>query len=424
MNTEEFEQLVRLNSELRSVEFKSPGDIKDDKLLKKVIKASLGLSSIRGGGYIVIGIVEDKINRQLEFKGLTDEQAKSWSYDGLGDQISLYADPYVNFHPPETVSYQGNTFVVIRINEFEEVPILCKKDAQELKQGYCYVRTRRKPETISIPTQTEMRELLELAVIKGVKKYLSQTASLGIDIKQITQQLNPDFNSSTIAKLRDMGYWRVTIILNSVEAALLRGGDLYELVSNASVNAHTRFFPRYKRPYISGTSANYANLNSEGNDFLNGEPETWRMFENGVFIFYFGIYPDWVNPDILKERNLSPGKNMNLEDIIVTFSRIIQLALNFITAKKIQSHTVQINVELDGLGERVLYSNNPISFIESWRGYIAGTTRYHYSDQFTTIQLLADANDISIQWAKHFLNNVFQVSLSENILKDIQTLNY
>ncbi len=78
MNTEEFEQLVRLNSELRSVEFKSPGDIKDDKLLKKVIKASLGLSSIRGGGYIVIGIVEDKINRQLEFKGLTDEQAKSW----------------------------------------------------------------------------------------------------------------------------------------------------------------------------------------------------------------------------------------------------------------------------------------------------------------------------------------------------------
>jgi hypothetical protein len=43
-----------------------------------------------------------------------------------------------------------------------------------------YVRGRGKPETIEVPTQTEMRELLELAVDKGVQAFLARAGRVGL----------------------------------------------------------------------------------------------------------------------------------------------------------------------------------------------------------------------------------------------------
>lgn len=107
MSDEKFAQLLVLNSELRSVEDKGPGAITDMSLVWRVIRASPGLSNIRGGRYIIIGIEEDKANHKLNLEGLTKGQAKSWSIDALGYQIALYADVYVSFLPPETVTHQG-----------------------------------------------------------------------------------------------------------------------------------------------------------------------------------------------------------------------------------------------------------------------------------------------------------------------------
>jgi hypothetical protein len=62
--------------------------------------------------------------------------------------------------------------VFINVAEFDELPIICKKEYPEiLRRGAIYVRSKRgKPETIEVPTEVEMREIIEMAVDKGNRK--------------------------------------------------------------------------------------------------------------------------------------------------------------------------------------------------------------------------------------------------------------
>ena len=66
---------------------------------------------------------------------------------------------------------------------FADIPVLCKRDYQDvLRSGACYVRSRRKPETTEIPTQADMRDLLELATEKKLRERLAQMERVGMII--------------------------------------------------------------------------------------------------------------------------------------------------------------------------------------------------------------------------------------------------
>ena len=93
-----------------------------------------------------------------------------------------YADPNVNFDL-EVREYNGNRYVVLQVDEFLDVPVLCKKAYGDvLRGGACCVRTRRKPETSEIPTQAHMRDLLDLAIEKGVRRFLAQAQRVGLAV--------------------------------------------------------------------------------------------------------------------------------------------------------------------------------------------------------------------------------------------------
>ncbi len=49
-----------------------------------------------------------------------------------------------------------------------------------LREGARYVRRRGKPETSEIPTQSEMRELLDLAIEKGVRRFIARARAVGL----------------------------------------------------------------------------------------------------------------------------------------------------------------------------------------------------------------------------------------------------
>ena len=67
------------------------------------------------------------------------------------------------------------------VEEFSDIPVLCKRSYDNvLRDGACYVRTRRKPETSEIPTQADMRDLLDLAIDKGVSKFLNRAQRVGL----------------------------------------------------------------------------------------------------------------------------------------------------------------------------------------------------------------------------------------------------
>ncbi|MYA62205.1 MAG: ATP-binding protein [Dehalococcoidia bacterium] len=178
MTEEDFSRIMGLGHELSGVEFKSPGPMSNRRLVAQVIRAILGMCNRRDGGTVIIG-VEDA-QGVLNPVGLTEPDLSEWSYDALADQIARYADPSASF-AVDVREYDGNSYVVIEVEEFSDIPVLCKRSYGDvLQDGACYVRPRRKPETSSIPTQADMRDLLDLAIEKGVTRFLERARRVGL----------------------------------------------------------------------------------------------------------------------------------------------------------------------------------------------------------------------------------------------------
>ena len=191
MTDEEFEALITQDIEGRRLEFKGPGPLTDGRLVAQVTKAALGMANNRDGGNIVVGVAE--IEGSPVRTGLEIEDLATWSFDALADQLARYADPNVSF-TLAMKEFEDKQFLLIEVREFDEIPVLCKRAHSDLlREGACYVRTSRKPETSELPTQTEMRELLGLATEKGVRRYIEQLERLGIiALPSVTLQVEDD----------------------------------------------------------------------------------------------------------------------------------------------------------------------------------------------------------------------------------------
>ncbi len=148
----------------------------------------LGMANRRNGGHVIIGINDET----FEAVGLQDDQLRTWNeYDELSEAVNSYATPSISFEV-EVLDIEGKKLVVLSVDEFTDIPILCRKEYQvptsqkgerpppTLRRGACYVRSRHKPETAEIRSEEEMRELLDLAIGKGVDKFASRARKAGL----------------------------------------------------------------------------------------------------------------------------------------------------------------------------------------------------------------------------------------------------
>ena len=178
MTDEEFAQIIALGRETSGVEFKGPGPRSNRQLFAQVVRAILGMANRQDGGTVIIGVEDNQ--GVLDPVGLGEDDLTTWGYDDVADGLAMYADPSVSFDL-EVKEYNGKKYVVLEVDEFADIPVLCKRDYQGvLRNGACYVRSRRKPETSEIPTQEDMRELLELATDKGVQRFLERAVRVGL----------------------------------------------------------------------------------------------------------------------------------------------------------------------------------------------------------------------------------------------------
>ena len=174
----EFAQILELGHETSGVEFKGPGPWTDRQLRAQLVRAVLAMANRRDGGKVIIG-VEDN-GGVLTPVGLNEDDLITWRYDDIAAGIAAYADPSVSFER-QVKEYNGSEYVVLEVDEFADIPVLCKRDYPGvLRDGACYVRSRRKPETSEIPTQEDMRDLLELATEKKLRERLAQLERVGL----------------------------------------------------------------------------------------------------------------------------------------------------------------------------------------------------------------------------------------------------
>ena len=179
----EIMEVLQAGHELRGFEVKGPGDRNDPHLFAKVTRAALSMANHRDGGHIIIGIDDKRTVAMLP--GLTDPQLASWlAYDDVSRKLAEYADPPLRFEVASRELVTKVTVAVLQIFQFDDIPVLCGKDFPGvLRQGACYVRSHRVPESAEIPTAAEMRELLDLASERRLRAYVSTAERAGVELR-------------------------------------------------------------------------------------------------------------------------------------------------------------------------------------------------------------------------------------------------
>lgn len=171
-------ELIERRREARNLEYKE-ADAQESMrwgsadVNAKIARTVMAMANI-GGGAIVLGM------RQIgpdvwEPVGVSEEVDASYRQDDVQSWVNERADPYVEFIINH-IEYNGMRFVIIEVAGFEDLPVVCAKPGGTnrpiLRQGAIYTRPRRKHETTEIQSQTEMRELLDIAIERGVQRRL------------------------------------------------------------------------------------------------------------------------------------------------------------------------------------------------------------------------------------------------------------
>jgi predicted HTH transcriptional regulator len=187
MDSNEFYNLISDLREGRNKEFKQSTPWQETEFKCKIVKSVLAFTNVRDGGYIIIGIKELD-NNTFDLEGMTENDLPTYNEDELSSVIAEYADPYVRIEL-DKASYNNKEFLIIKIHEFDDIPVICRQDKHDgkgqlrLRKGTIYTRSYRIPESVEVPSQTEMREILERAVEKQLRKYLTRQTRIGIPIQ-------------------------------------------------------------------------------------------------------------------------------------------------------------------------------------------------------------------------------------------------
>lgn len=434
MLAEELAQYLALGHELSGVEFKGPGKRTDQPLQAKVVRAALGMANRRGGGRVIVGI--DESDGGLKATGLNTEQANSWrKYDDVKDLINAHADPPIDLEI-EVAEYEGRWFAVITVHEFADVPILCRKFFSDktnhdprakviLRDGACYVRPRRKHETVEVPTSVDMRDLLDLATEKAVARFVTQaqTARLPL-LDRVDANTDRDaftgeramWNTEHLGEIRSRGYWQVTIRPERYREGRISSLPVLErLITNAAVELRGWDFP-----YVDSNGDFQRGVTWIGQETSKHDMEAWRLFLSGQFIDLFGFEDDWVDVFLphLARQDWRPGQELSAEAVVLRFTEIFELTKHLALADAYQAdRTLHIDVQLHNLRGRHLTLSDPRSAFR--HTYTADIDTYPYERDWSREDVIATPWELARRAAAGVLH-VFGWEPTDDLLRGWQ----
>ena len=146
----------------------------------KVTKGALAMANLPNGGVLVIGMNE--VGQTYVAEGLDTGSRDSFTQDGVSAVVNEYASPFVELSVSH-VPHEGRDFVIVQVKAFFDSPVICKKHGPEgLRRGAIYTRSRRMYETVEVPSEGEMREILDRAAEARLRIFLRTMDAVGISI--------------------------------------------------------------------------------------------------------------------------------------------------------------------------------------------------------------------------------------------------
>ena len=425
----ELEELLALGHESRSFEVKgpgNPGDLGDKPYVAKIAKAVIAMGNLRDGGLVCLGIDEPRMSAMKP--GLSTEQVAAWvDYDLVHAAIARYADPPVSFEPAAVRLSSDVDVVVLQVDEFDNVPHLCRRDFDtELAAGELYIRPAGMPRSARVPDSREMREVLELAIDKGVRELLRRTRSIGLGVADLHLPETADrtafeaevaeawkTDSTTLERLRNLGHTDIAIRALPYERERLGPAPREAMLAELAVRM--RGWPL---PYIDQREQIIRAGTFIGQDIsptVVPHLEGWRLFTSGQFLHRRALGTDMRDSPILEPNSDRATGAVALWDIVLYFVEVAELAARM--SRALDAQQVEILVELKGVAGRELISGDEREHVRA--GLIVHRSQLSYRRQFATAALLADARGIGITLAQGILRQ-FGLDLPDAALNDIQ----
>ena len=308
----------------------------------KFVRHCLALANTKGG-YLVVGVGEDKNGRPSLLTGLTEAQARSFDPSLVGGFINAHVDPPNDFTIERPV-VNGKQYAVFVIRRFSSVPHVCSRPCdRELQQGVFYIRT---PDASSRAAHRagEIHALIQRAL-------RNQREELGRMLRGILYEQQDQTDDNGVNKFREQRY-------NARGAFYHRFGSaediLFEISAAPSHFDPQRFDPEQLRdafdsalhlfpgsPFIDKSAINDLYPTNVGMRSLHEEgSRMWQFFFTGMLHF----------------MRRFPGQDNKLDynTVVKLFSEAIYFIACFYDALDVTDEIINIYCRVKGLDETVL----------------------------------------------------------------------
>jgi hypothetical protein len=416
------------------MELKGAGMVRGNKrFVAKVARAAMAMGNLRDGGLVVIGIANDQIAAMGP--GLSDPELAEWSsFDLVSAVVNQYIDPPVTFELHKFTLSNSSRVAVLEVAEFDREIHVCKKNFEDvLQDGQTYVRARRMPESVPVPSSAEARELHDLAIDKGVRESVRHAGAAGIplglvaapaevDARAYAAEVEAGWSAPNPVNQPDagaLGAWVTTPAFTDVavrpgsfQADRLSAGELDRFVVEHSVSM--RGWPV---PFV-GREPLQRHGTWVGQDIpSSGLPhaEAWRMFTSGQFLHRRLLATDLRDAQELRPDVTGATGAVAVWDVLLYMIEVAEFGARMATALGLDQ--VAFDIGLDGIEGRQLISGD---FWRELHGpYIAAGNRFDASVTVEVTRLLEHPRAVGVTLAQRLLQQ-FGLSLPDEILYEWQ----
>ena len=422
LTEEDIRRLLAKNCENKNFDYKEGlkwhKDNKDQK--SEIVKDILAMANTQDGGKIVIGVRDS----DYQFVGMSEDDWKSFDVTKVNDFLQTYTDPK---HSCEVVKAKidGKYVVVIDVPEFNDVPIICAKDApsldsskQMLKKGQIYIRTEKGTSEI-VPSELEMRELIGRAMTKRGDELLHQIERL-IKGKPITpsdyseekykieiKEADEFARQSIGLELERYGYWEVYAYPTDYQESRIDLAYLKRLILDQTVRVGSWDFP-------------HSNIRENGmSSFSKGVQSctNWAIFVECYRIYQSGLISfKKVFEEDIDKKEYDGKKLLGYRGVIFSITEFLLFFKRFYENMAPES-SIRIEISLHKVKDRMLFDFSPEHFL-AWK--IAREEPISIRETVEVVELKASYKEI----AKTLIRRIFTIfnldDFSDSIIEEIQ----
>lgn len=392
-------ELLEAGGETRNIEFKKTYDGGNPQHKAKIVKCILAMSNTKDGGYLILGIDDEKQGLE-KLTGMEQEHYEKLNYDHIVVEVNKFADPPIAFHM-YPIQNEDKYFVLLRIPEFDEFPIICKRSGEQgLKEGAVYSRSKTKPESALIRSQSEMRELIDLAINKGIRQFYMRVRDSGLQLadddtsqESYAKELVGIEVDEVVKLIKEKGFWIITI-----RPTLYEEDRIDTLVNCKNVLQD-------KKLSLRGWDFPHLNRFESGNNYVQSKEnfgqfkELLRFYKSGQFIYYKSMYEEYMEE---RYQNRVNGKGLEIISSLYLFTEILEFASR-LAQSKVLGDEITIKIECFGIKGRQLFfyeATRPL-----FRNYISTIEDESRLEISVGVEkLISNGNTIAIE----LLNNLFE----------------